>query len=269
MNFTREPIIETIITPKDGFKLVVSNTKGTGIEYSVDAVEVVSFGEAIFYRSFEKPKAFLLPVSDFEIVEVRETKIALKNVPIDKTIKIAGGKEASKTSDTKKNQEAKEIAPTEKKKKRTRKKKTSQETKDEKQAFTTKTVTQEPVSHVKTLIPPPTTLIAETISRYRLPQESGDEDVIVPEKAQAEMQAAEQNPIGEVPHGGLDPIWVDEPEPTRQRENNELDSEKDSSEPIKLAAPPQDDEPIGKTHAEEKLQEDPLHTSSRKSDDQK
>lgn len=49
MNFTREPIIETIITPKDGYKLVVRNSKGDSQEeYHVDAVEVVSFGHSFF-----------------------------------------------------------------------------------------------------------------------------------------------------------------------------------------------------------------------------
>ncbi len=95
MNFTREPIIETIISPKDGYKLLVRNSKeGSGEEYFVDAVEVVSFGHAFFFRSLERPKAFVVPVSDYEIVEVKETRVALKNVSHDRNIKIGGGKEA-------------------------------------------------------------------------------------------------------------------------------------------------------------------------------
>ena len=44
MNFTREPIIETIITPKEGCKLRLSSTKTEGQEeFTVDAVEIVSF----------------------------------------------------------------------------------------------------------------------------------------------------------------------------------------------------------------------------------
>lgn len=95
MNFTREPIIETIITPKDGYKLTVRNSKGAGEEYSVDALEVVSFGSAIFYRSVDRAKSFLLPVADFEVVEVKETRMVLKSVAIEKSVKIAGGKEAT------------------------------------------------------------------------------------------------------------------------------------------------------------------------------
>lgn len=94
MDFTREPIVETVITPREGCKLVVRNSKGVGQEeYFVDALEVVSFGHSVFYRSQEKPKAFLVPVSDYEVMEVREARIVLKNVGLDRSIKIAGGRE--------------------------------------------------------------------------------------------------------------------------------------------------------------------------------
>lgn len=94
MDFTREPIIETVVTPKEGCKLVVRSSKSTGQEeYFVDAVEVVSFGQALFFRSLERPKAFLVPVSDYEILEVREARMVLKNVGLDRAIKIAGGRE--------------------------------------------------------------------------------------------------------------------------------------------------------------------------------
>lgn len=94
MDFTREPIIESVITPKDGCKIVVRSSKNSGQEeFFVDAVEVVSFGNCFFFRSLERPKAFLVPVSDYEILEVRETRMVLKNVGIDQSIKIGGGKE--------------------------------------------------------------------------------------------------------------------------------------------------------------------------------
>ncbi|MGE3954788.1 MAG: hypothetical protein AB7F31_06360 [Parachlamydiales bacterium] len=81
VNFTREPIIESVITPREGCKLVVRNTKGAGQEeYLVDALEVVSFGAAVFFRSLERPKNFLLPVSDYEVLEVRETRMVLKHM---------------------------------------------------------------------------------------------------------------------------------------------------------------------------------------------
>lgn len=95
MDFTREPIIETIITPKEGYKLVIRSSKGVGQEeYFVDAVEVIAFGQALFFRSMERPKAFLVPVSDYEVLEVREARMVLKNAGLDRSIKIGGGKEA-------------------------------------------------------------------------------------------------------------------------------------------------------------------------------
>ena len=99
MNFTREPIIETIITPKEGYKLVVRNSKGSGgEEYIVDAIEVVSFGHSFFFRSLERPKSFLVPVSDYEIVEAKETRVVLKNASFERSIKIGGGREAGKAA---------------------------------------------------------------------------------------------------------------------------------------------------------------------------
>ncbi len=93
MNFTREPIIETVITPKDGYKLTIRNSKGgSQEEYSVDAIEIVSFGQSMFFRSQERPKTFLLPVTDYEVVEVKETRVVLKNAPLEGSIKIGGGK---------------------------------------------------------------------------------------------------------------------------------------------------------------------------------
>jgi len=95
VDFTREPIIETVITPKEGCKLVVRSSKSNGQEeHFVDAVEVVSFGHSFFFRSLERPKTFLVPATDYEILEVREARMVLKNVGIDRTIKIAGGREA-------------------------------------------------------------------------------------------------------------------------------------------------------------------------------
>lgn len=96
MDFTREPIIETIITPKEGHKLVIRSTKGAGQEeYLVDAVEIVAFGHALFFRSLERPKAFLAPVSDYEVLEVREARMVLKNAGLDRSIKIGGGKDST------------------------------------------------------------------------------------------------------------------------------------------------------------------------------
>lgn len=102
MDFTREPIIETVVTPKEGCKLVVRNSKNAGQEeYFVDAVEVVSFGNSVFLRSTERPKAFLVPASDYELLEVREARMVLKNVGIERAIKIGGGKAAKEQASDK------------------------------------------------------------------------------------------------------------------------------------------------------------------------
>ena len=95
MNFTREPIIETVITPREGCKLVVKSSKSSAQEeYLVDAVEVVSFGNSLFFRSQERPKSFLVPVSDYEVLESKESRIVLKNTNADQAIKIGGGRDA-------------------------------------------------------------------------------------------------------------------------------------------------------------------------------
>jgi hypothetical protein len=115
VDFTRQPIIESIITPKEGHKLVIRSSKGAGHEeFFVDSVEVVSFGNTFFLRSLERPKSFLVPASDYEILEVRETRMVLKNVGIDSSIKIAGGKESPKKEE-KAAQAPKEAAESEEK----------------------------------------------------------------------------------------------------------------------------------------------------------
>ncbi len=79
MDFTREPIIETVITPREGYRLVVRSSKGIGSEeHFVDALEVVSFGSGVFFRSLERPKPFIVPVADYEVLEVREPRMVLK-----------------------------------------------------------------------------------------------------------------------------------------------------------------------------------------------
>lgn len=79
MDFTREPIIETVITPREGYRLVVRNSKNASQEeHFVDAVEVVSFGNAFFFRSIERPRPFMVPIGDYEVLEVRESRIVLK-----------------------------------------------------------------------------------------------------------------------------------------------------------------------------------------------
>lgn len=75
--------------------MVVRSSKGNSQEdYIVDAVEVVSFGHSFFFRSSERPKSFLVPVGDYEVLELKETRMVLKNVATERSIKIGGGREA-------------------------------------------------------------------------------------------------------------------------------------------------------------------------------
>lgn len=96
MNFTRDPIIETVITPREGCKLVVRSSKTTNQEdYLVESLEVVSFGHSLFFRSQERPKSFLVPVTDYEVFEVKEPKMVLKSPNADRSIKIGGGRDVT------------------------------------------------------------------------------------------------------------------------------------------------------------------------------
>ncbi len=180
MNFTREPIIETIISAKEGYKLSIKSSKSPEAEeYLVDAVEVVSFGGTFFYRCQEKPKTFFIPAADFEIVEVKEARLLIKNPNIDKSIKIAGGKEASKPAKEEEvpSQEAKEGAqavpqePKRDNKKRGRRGRTKTAEVHPKPAQSTDASlsSTEPVrptvfSH---LLTPPPGLISDTLERYK------------------------------------------------------------------------------------------------------
>jgi len=216
VNFTREPIIETVITPREGCKLVVRNSKGNGQEdYFVDAVEVVSFGHSFFFRSSERPKPFLVPVGDYEILELKETRMVLKNVSSERSIKIGGGREASprpRENDLRQNIESRQSESREEsnqeqqarppqqdrdrkrdKRRRGRRGRDRHEPQemherqlppeenlslpDDNEVQPQESTVSEEVkapSFISKLFPPPSTLIKETLSRYK-PAESSDE----------------------------------------------------------------------------------------------
>lgn len=207
MDFTREPIIETVITPKEGCKLVVRSSKSTAQEeHFVDAIEVVSFGTALFFRSLERPKAFLVPVSDYEVLEVREARLVLKNVGVERTIKIGGGKAHKEAAHERPEPSApQEVAATaassetsaesaeakgdmrndrrRDKRRHGRKRRGRDEGGDDAEGSAEETATagseerkngngestQAPAAPqpIPTIIPPPSTLISETIARYK------------------------------------------------------------------------------------------------------
>lgn len=224
VDFTREPIIESVITPKEGCKLVIRSSKGAGQEeFFVDAVEVVSFGNTFFLRSLEKPKAFLVPATDYEILEVRETRMVLKNVGLDRSIKIGGGREGSKRpSKVASKPEIPEPQPEQKpepkrreRRRQYRKRKgkdvliskeqeqqeSENEVKERVRIPTPETITKlkdegigRPItsssSVLSSLLPPPSTLISESIERYK-----GNElfkDVFIPKEQSLEPQSSDE-----------------------------------------------------------------------------
>ena len=77
MDFTREPLIESIIVPTDGCKLCVRRSNGTDDGILLDAIELVSVQGNLFYRSNVHKKSVLLPAQDYEVVEVREAGVLL------------------------------------------------------------------------------------------------------------------------------------------------------------------------------------------------
>ena len=97
MDYTREPIVETVITAKDGYRISVRNSKVPGQEeYMVEALEVVSFGANCFFRNLERPRAFMVPASDYEVLEVRETRVALKAASVEGFVRLPAHREPSK-----------------------------------------------------------------------------------------------------------------------------------------------------------------------------
>lgn len=204
MDFTREPIIETVITPREGCKLVVRSSKGPGQEeFFVDALEVVSFGNSFFFRSTERPKSFIVPTSDYEVLEVREARMVLKNVGTERTIKIAGGRETTPRQhkehapqqqqpqqQPQKTEEAKapadkDAAKVDKKRDRRRNYRkrrgrgredgTVEEGQEDQVDLPAPAVSEDErledlqsgTSIVSTLLPPPPTLISESLQRYK------------------------------------------------------------------------------------------------------
>ncbi|MFN0065834.1 MAG: hypothetical protein ACKVOH_06325 [Chlamydiales bacterium] len=184
MHFTREPIIETIVTAKEGYKLFLRNSQGSNEEFFVDMVEVITFGNTSFYRSMERPKCFIIPAAEYEIIEVRETRVALKTPVVEKGIKIAGGKKV----------EGEEESKVDKRRRRTRKRrgdKPEMEENVEKESLVAEAIPDEELERRKqrstekrSLIPPPSTLISETLTRYKQTEVKREEESITEENDQ-------------------------------------------------------------------------------------
>ncbi len=197
MDFTREPVVETVITPKEGYKLIIrSSHAAKGDEYAVDAIEVIAFGHSYFFRSLEKPKAFLLPLAEYEVLEVKEARPVLKKPVVDKPIKIGTKSRIAKAADSLEDEEGG-------KKKRSRKRRDSKVAEKVKE----KPAEEDPPASVpvkRTLLPPPTSLISDQISRYKnyLKQEG-----IVEEQQGGNLV---DGPIEEDKPGGVEPLVQDQ-----------------------------------------------------------
>jgi hypothetical protein len=225
VNFTREPIILSVIAPKDGFKLVLRNTSGEGQEdFFVDAVEIVSFNNAIFFRSLERPKSFLLPTAFYEVLEVKETRMVLKNAVQEKPIKIGGGlkEDEQKTTDKLKD------------KRKNRRRKPSPEAlpkNEQNKQVQGGDAPDEPhvsSSVLKKLFPPPNTLIKEKLTRFK--NEEFFEENILPLAKET------------------------------KEENVSDDKKKESVSEDKTQEKPQDDKKVNEATSENNKGEQPLKT---------
>ena len=174
MHFTREPIVETIISAKEGYKLSIKSSKSSNDdEYLVDAIEVVSYGGTFFLRNQERPKPFFLPATDYEIVEVRETRLLLKTTNLEKTIKIAGGSKQEESKILPTSTEVKEDSEHRKDKKRQKKSKKVPEirkplaTREPEKVNSNQESPPIAPSVFSHLLQPPTSLISESIQKYK------------------------------------------------------------------------------------------------------
>lgn len=249
MNFTREPIIETIITPREGYRLIVRSTKHeSDEEFTVDAVEIVSFGSALFYRSLEKPKPFLLPVADYQVVEGKESRVVLKNAQFERTIKIGGGREASFKKEVEEESEEQMPSPTleeeeavpseaaleRKRERRRNRRRRGQEHREEQRSRQEPQETANPVEAKPEapkelssaplfthLIPPPPTLISASIQKYK-DQQSQEPSVPAPVESKEAPQKEGEGEANTISRSVLPPPALTPGYPTMNEWSNFL-----------------------------------------------
>lgn len=59
MYFTRDPVIETVITSREGYKLSIRNSKHLSQDpFVVEAIEVICLGGTSFFRNCDHCKPF-------------------------------------------------------------------------------------------------------------------------------------------------------------------------------------------------------------------
>lgn len=253
MNFTREPIVETIISAREGYKLSIKSSKHqVQEEYLVDAVEVVSFSGALFYRSQEKPKPFFLPIHDYEVQEVREARLTIKSPMMEKSIKIGGGKEANKQAKVESEEKVavqeevvvvaqeKENNPAEQKREKRQKYRRKRGFEEgAKEAVQREIKTEEgaifppPESVFSHLLKPPEALISESIHKYKKMEET----LMSPEVSQ-ELQMTPSESPAMIMEKQEDPEFFSEPPKEYERfEDEVIEAETLIFSPIDLDKP--------------------------------
>jgi hypothetical protein len=206
VHYTREPIIESILSARDGFKLVLKNSKTVSSqEISAEVIEIVSFAGAVFYRSQDRSKNFLVPASDFEIAEVKDARLVLKNISLEKSSKLQNPpkessfhdqeldmkeevttsaldeNEAATSSNTQSSSQNNRMERRRERRRNRRRRHNEDRQQDDKKDVAQEDNSQEPSDSFDgnessqapmpiptlNLIPPPTTLISQTLARYK------------------------------------------------------------------------------------------------------
>jgi hypothetical protein len=207
---------------------------------------VVSFGNAFFFRGQERPKPFLVPVSDYQVFEVKETRVVLKNATHERNIKIGGGREAfkpAKEAPVEKNEEEpKDEASTEAKpeKKRERRRNRRRKVSDDKKDSDTEVSkeganaaseagTEGPVVEgsegekiappmFTSLLPPPAKLISEQLDQIR--ERAAEAGAII--ERPAPVVVAKEEPVKEeavaAPEEVKEPEAIAVPEEAKKEE---------------------------------------------------
>ena len=160
MYYTREPITLSVLSAKEGYNLVIKNTKNHDEEsYIVPSVSIINFNGAIFYRSL-LDRDFLLPVSDYSVVEKKQVKLNVKLA----TKKNEDSKQPKRTSKTKSTKESRQQKPKKQKNTETQSKTvetTSEDVTNKKNDMPSHEEKAE--SNTKTkkpaILPPPTSLV--------------------------------------------------------------------------------------------------------------
>ena len=164
MDFTREPIIETIISAREGYKLSVKSSKQEE-GYLVDTVEVVSLGGSLFYRCQERAKPFFFSTREYEICEVKEARLSVKSPVLEKSIKIGKGEESEGKLDSRK----------ERRQRGRKKRPVSEEEVEKKEEIPS-------LSMFSHLLKPPEGLISEALQKYKREDlEASSEDLLITE----------------------------------------------------------------------------------------